>query len=262
VSAVLGPTRGARVSRLLAPAIVGVAVLAGWEIFVRVRHIRPFLLPRPSAIWAQLDANAGDILDSARVTGANALVGLVAGTVLGVLAALVASRFRLVDELLVPLAAAVNAMPIIALAPIFNTMFSTTSSVPRRLVVTLVVFFPIFVNALRGLRQVAPIHRELLDSYAASGWEFARKVRVPNALPFVFTGLRLAASLAVIAAVVAEYFGGVQNGLGTRITSAAANTAYPRAWAYVAAACALGLVFYLAATLLERLATPWRRTPP
>lgn len=248
-----------RASRWAAPLVVGVAFLAGWEALVRINHIRPFLLPRPSAIWDQITVNGGDILDSARVTGMNALVGLLAGTVLGVVAALIASRFRIVDELLVPLAAAVNAMPIIALAPIFNTMFSTTSAVPRRLVVTLVVFFPLFVNALRGLRQVAPIHRELLDSYAASGWTFARKVRMPNALPFVFTGLRLAASLAVIAAVVAEYFGGIQNGLGSRITSAAANTAYPRAWAYVAAACALGLVFYLVATLLERLATPWRR---
>ena len=246
------------ISRWAAPVVVGVAFLVAWEAFVRLRHIRPFLLPRPSAIWAQITANADDILDSARVTGANALVGLVAGAVLGIIAALIASRFGLVDQLLVPLAAAVNAMPIIALAPIFNTMFSTTSSVPRRLVVTLVVFFPLFINALRGLRQVAPIHHELLDSYAATGWEFARKVRMPNALPFVFTGLRLASSLAVIAAVVAEYFGGVQNGLGTRITSAAANTAYPRAWAYVAAACALGLVFYLAATLLERLASSWR----
>ena len=244
--------------RWLAPIVVGVAFLAGWEALVRAYRIRPFLLPRPSAVWTQLRLNVDDILESARITGTNALVGLIAGTVLGVLAALVASRFRIVDELLVPLAAAVNAMPIIALAPIFNTMFSTTSSVPRRLVVTLVVFFPIFVNALRGLRQVQPIHRELLDSYAASGWTFARTVRIPNALPFVFTGLRLAASLAVIAAIVAEYFGGIQNGLGTRITSAAANTAYPRAWAYVAGAIALGLVFYLVATLLERLATPWR----
>lgn len=245
--------------RALPPLVVGVAFLAGWEALVRAYRIRPFLLPRPSAIWTQLVDNLDDILASARVTGTNALVGLVAGAVLGVLAALVASRFRVVDELLVPLAAAVNAMPIIALAPIFNTMFSTTSSVPRRLVVTLVVFFPLFVNALRGLRQVQPIHRELLASYAAGGWAFARTVRVPNALPFVFTGLRLAASLAVIAAIVAEYFGGIQNGLGTRITSAAANTAYPRAWAYVVAAIALGLVFYLAATLLERIATPWRR---
>jgi NitT/TauT family transport system permease protein len=247
-----------RAARLLPPVAVGLLFLAGWQLLVVAADIKPYLLPKPTAIWAQLTRNHADILDTARVTGANALVGLVVGAVLGILAALVASRFRVVDGLLVPLAAAVNAMPIIALAPVFNTMFATTSSVPRRLVVTLVVFFPLFVNALRGLRQVAPIHRELLDSYAAGGWAFARKVRLPGALPFVFTGLRLAASLSVIAAVVAEYFGGRQNGLGTRITSAAANTAYPRAWAYVAAACALGLLFYLVATALERIATPWR----
>ncbi len=86
-----------------------------------------------------------------------------------------------------------------------------------------------------------------------------RLVRLPAALPFFFTGLRQASSLAVIAAVVAEYFGGLQNGLGSRITSAAANTAYPRAWAFVVGACVLGLVFYLAALLLERLVMPWRR---
>ncbi|HEU4348236.1 MAG TPA: ABC transporter permease [Actinoplanes sp.] len=255
-------TRSGRVPRVLTPVLVGIAFLAGWEAMVQLNDIRPYLLPAPSAIWAQIVDNNAEILASARVTGANALVGLIAGAVLGILVALVASRFRVVDSLLVPLAAAVNAMPIIALAPIFNTMFSTTSSVPRRLVVTLVVFFPLFINALRGLRQVAPIHRELLDSYAAGGWTFARVVRIPNALPFIFTGLRLASSLAVIAAVVAEYFGGVQRGLGTRITSAASNTAYPRAWAYVAAACALGLVFYLAATLLERIAMPWRTIQP
>lgn len=249
-----------RAARVGIPVAFGILFLAGWQLLVVANDIKPYLLPAPTAIWTQLDRNAADILATARVTGTNALVGLVVGAVLGILAALVASRFRVVDSLLVPLAAAVNAMPIIALAPIFNTMFSTTSAVPRRLVVTLVVFFPLFVNALRGLRQVAPIHRDLLDSYGAGGWTFARLVRVPGALPFVFTGLRLAASLAVIAAVVAEYFGGRQNGLGTRITSAAANTAYPRAWAYVAAACALGLLFYLVATALERIATPWRTT--
>ncbi len=249
-----------RAARIGIPVVFGVLFLVAWQALVVGNDIKPYLLPKPSAIWTQIADNIADILRTARVTGTNALVGLVAGAILGILAALVASRFRVVDSLLVPLAAAVNAMPIIALAPIFNTMFSTTSAVPRRLVVTLVVFFPLFVNALRGLRQVEPIHRELLDSYAASGWTFARTVRVPGALPFVFTGLRLAASLAVIAAVVAEYFGGLQNGLGTRITSAASNTAYPRAWAYVAAACALGLLFYLVATALERIATPWRTT--
>jgi NitT/TauT family transport system permease protein len=248
-----------RAVRIGIPIVVGVLFLAGWQALVVGNDIRPYLLPKPSAIWEQIVHNRGDIVTTARVTGTNALVGLLAGAILGILVALVASRFRVVDSMLVPLAAAVNAMPIIALAPIFNTMFSTTSSVPRRLVVALVVFFPLFINALRGLRQVAPIHRELMDSYAASGWTFARTVRIPGALPFVFTGLRLGAALAVIAAVVAEYFGGLQNGLGTRITSAASNTAYPRAWAYVAAACALGLLFYLVATALERIAMPWHK---
>lgn len=248
--------------RIGIPVVVGVLFLLGWQLLVVANDIKPYLLPSPSAIWTQFHRNFHDIFSTARVTGTNALVGLLVGAVLGILAALVASRFQVVDSLLVPLAAAVNAMPIIALAPIFNTMFSTTSAVPRRLVVTLVVFFPLFVNALRGLRQVRPIHRELMDSYAAGGWTFARTVRIPGALPFVFTGLRLAASLSVIAAVVAEYFGGRQNGLGTRITSAAANTAYPRAWAYVAAACVLGLIFYLVATALERIATPWRTPGP
>jgi NitT/TauT family transport system permease protein len=248
-----------RAARIGIPIAVGVLFLAGWQALVVGNDIKPYLLPKPTAIWEQMVHNRADILTTARVTGTNALVGLLAGAILGILVALVASRFRVVDSMLVPLAAAVNAMPIIALAPIFNTMFSTTSSVPRRLVVALVVFFPLFINALRGLRQVAPIHRELMDSYAAGGWTFARTVRIPGALPFVFTGLRLAAALAVIAAVVAEYFGGLQNGLGTRITSAASNTAYPRAWAYVAAACALGLLFYLVATALERIAMPWHK---
>jgi len=248
-----------RAARIGIPIAVGVLFLAGWQALVVGNDIKPYLLPKPTAIWEQMVHNRADILTTARVTGTNALVGLLAGAILGILVALVASRFRVVDSMLVPLAAAVNAMPIIALAPIFNTMFSTTSSVPRRLVVALVVFFPLFINALRGLRQVAPIHRELMDSYAAGGWTFARTVRIPGALPFVFTGLRLGAALAVIAAVVAEYFGGLQNGLGTRITSAASNTAYPRAWAYVAAACALGLLFYLVATALERIAMPWHK---
>jgi len=87
---------------------------------------------------------------------------------------------------------------------------------------------------------------------------FARLVRLPGALPFVFTGLRQASSLAVIAAVVSEYFGGLQDGLGSRITSAAAFTAYPRAWAYVVGACVLGLIFYLATLVAERFAMPWR----
>ncbi|MEV4347562.1 ABC transporter permease [Actinoplanes sp. NPDC049596] len=243
---------------VLPPVAVGIAAIVAWELIVSLGRIAPFILPAPSAIWRELVAQRQNVWEAALASGANALIGLAGGAVLGVLAAMAASRFRPLTEVSLPFAAVLNALPIIALAPILNNMFESTSSIPRRLVTAIIVFFPVFVNTLRGLREVDPLHQELMHTYAASGWTFARKVRLPGALPYVFTGLRQASSLAVIAAVVAEYFGGLQTGLGSRITSAAAFTAYPRAWAFVVGACLLGLAFYLTTLLLERLAMPWR----
>jgi NitT/TauT family transport system permease protein len=246
-------------SALWPPLLFGVAFLSLWEWFVDARDVKPFVLPKPSAIFEQLRQNHDTILHAAWATGQNALVGLAIGLAAGLLAALLASRLRSLDDMLTPLAAAMAAIPIVALTPIFNTMFASTSSTPRRLVVAIYVFFPIFVNTLRGLRQIDPVHAELMRSYAASPWTTTRVVRLPGALPFFFTGLKIASSGAVIAAIVSEYFGGLQRGLGPAITSAAAASAYPRAWAIVTAAIALGLVFYLVAVLAERLAMPWQR---
>jgi NitT/TauT family transport system permease protein len=252
-------TWGDRLKQVLPPILVAIGFIAVWQAFVKIQDIKPFLLPAPSLVWDQLKNNWDQIWKATKATGMNALVGLAVGTFLGILMALISSRFKIFTELTLPLSAAINAMPIIALAPMFNNMFSTTSAIPRRLIVTIIVFFPIFVNVLKGLRQVEPTQLELMRSYAAPDLAVQRKVRIPNALPFLFTGLKLAASLCVIAAVVAEYFGGLQNGLGSRITSAAANSAYGRAWAYVVAACGLGLAFYVATVVLERLAMPWNR---
>jgi NitT/TauT family transport system permease protein len=243
------------------PVLFGIAFLALWEWFVNVRDVKPYVLPKPSAIWEQLRDNHDAILTAAWATGQNALVGLAVGLVVGLAASLLASRVRALDAMLTPLAAAVAAIPIVALTPVFNTMFASTSTIPRRLVVAIAVFFPIFVNTLKGLRQVDPVHAELMHSYAARPWTIMRVVRLPGALPFFFTGLRIASSAAVIAAVVSEYFGGLQKGLGPAITSAAAASAYPRAWAIVTAAIGLGLAFYLAALLAERVAMPWQRRP-
>ncbi|MEO6821089.1 MAG: ABC transporter permease subunit, partial [Candidatus Nanopelagicales bacterium] len=154
-----------------APLVVGLMFLLLWELFVVARKIPAYVLPKPSVIWVQMRANVGDIWSSFLVSGSNALVGLLIGAVLGVVAAVLASRTRFVDELLSPLAAAVAAMPIVALAPIFNTMFTSTSTTPRRLIVVIVVFFPMFVSTLRGLRQVDPVHQELMTSYASSSWQ-------------------------------------------------------------------------------------------
>ncbi|MGS2804811.1 ABC transporter permease [Nocardia sp. MW-W600-9] len=244
----------------LPPIVVGVVLVVLWQVVTVVAGVPSFLLPAPSAIAGQFVDNAGRILDAALATGANALVGLVLGAVLGIAAAVLAVRFDVVDGLLTPLAAAAAAVPIVALAPLLNTMYSTTTETPRRIVVTIVVFFPVFVSTARGLRQVPKVQADLMTSYAATGWQITRTVRLPAALPHLFTGLRIAAPGAVIAAVIAEYFGGLQNGLGSRITSAAANTAYPRAWAYVVGAMAVGLVFLVAVLLLEQL-TRRPRTP-
>jgi NitT/TauT family transport system permease protein len=246
------------VRRVGTPVVFGVAFLVAWQLFVDVRKIPRYLLPSPSAIGGQLAENLDDVTSAAMASGTNALVGLAAGAVLAIAAAVLAMRARVIEQLLSPLAAAVSAMPIVALAPVLATMFSATSDLPRRIVVLVVVFFPVFVNTVRGLTRIDPVHAELMRAYAASGWALTRVVRLPQAVPYVFTGLRVASSLAVISAVVAEYFGGLQNGLGSRITSAASNTAYARAWAYVVAAVVLGMLFYLAALAAERAATRGR----
>lgn len=237
----------------LPPLVVGVAIVGLWQVLTVAAGVPSFLLPAPSAIAEALRANHSGIIDAALATGKNALVGLVVGILGGITAAIVAVRFRPVDGLLTPLTAAAAAVPIVALAPLLNSMYSTTTDLPRRLVAAIVVFFPVYVSTIKGLRQAPRVHVDLMTSYAASGWQVTRTIRLPAALPHLFTGLRIAAPGAVIAAIIAEYFGGPQHGLGSRIISAAANTAYPRAWAYVTAAMLLGLLFLAAVVLAEQL---------
>ncbi|CAN5294285.1 hypothetical protein BH11ACT4_BH11ACT4_18420 [soil metagenome] len=241
------------VRRVIPPVVLGVLVLAAWELLVQVAKIQPYLLPAPSAIGKQLGLVWGGLWAAMLATGSNALAGLIGGAIVAIVLALVASRLRFVDQLVAPIVAAIAVVPIVALAPVLTNMFGATSETPRRLIVGIVVFVPVFVNTLRGLRQVLPVHRDLMRAYAASPWQLTKTVTLPGALPYVFTGINIASSLAVISAVVAEYFGGLQNGLGSRITSAAANSAYPRAWAYVFGAIVLGLAFYAATLLIERL---------
>jgi NitT/TauT family transport system permease protein len=263
-----------RVQRSLPALAWGALFLFAWEMLVKVRNIKPFLLAPPSAIGKELRRDLarmfdeGDsnlpfaiknsfVLSAARSTATNAAMGLILGAFVGVLVALVAQRFSAVGSILSPISAAFNTMPIVALGPIFYNLFGATSEGARRIVVALVAFFPVFVNTLKGLTQVDPVHEELMRSYAASDSAFLRLVRLPNALPFAITGLRVAASLSVIAAVVVEYFGGVQNGLGSKVGSAMKQSQTAKAWSYITAAIVLGLAFYGFGVLLERWIMPW-----
>jgi NitT/TauT family transport system permease protein len=247
---------------LVPPLVFGVAFLLLWEGAVALFDWKPYFLPPPSDIWQAFVDNAELVRDAAWVSGSNAFVGLVIGTLLGVAMAFVLMRFDLLDQLVTPLALAVNAIPIFVLVTVFNNMFSITSEVPRRLMVTLVVYFIVLVNVARGLRQVSPTHLELLRSYAASPTQVLVKARVPNAVPYLFTALKVAAPVAVITSFVAEYFGGSQNGLGARIASNTATSKNAVAWAYVLGACLLGLTFYLVSVALESITNNRRGVAP
>jgi len=239
------------------PLLIAVVFLAAWQLLVVTQEIEPYLLPAPSLIGSNFFTDIDKMWGTALYTGTTALLGLMFGTILGIAMALVAQRFVLINNLITPLAAGLAAVPIIALTPVLNNMFSITSRTPRVLVTMIIVFFPMLVNVTRGLIQVQTVQVELMRSMNAQPKTVLRVLRIPNAIPFFFTGLKIAAPLSVIAALVAEYFGGPQEGLGSRIASSAANTAYGRAWAYVVAAIITGLVFYLIVVAVERWTTPW-----
>lgn len=241
--------------RVLAPIVFGVAAVVVWEVLVAALAIKPFVLPAPSGIWAEFVGRFPTILQSAGVTGLNALLGLVVGVVLAIVAAVVAALLDTVDELTQPLVTALSVIPIAALAPVLYTMYGADQQTARVIVAALAVFVPVYVNALRGLRQVQPVHRDLMRANAATGWQATRTVTLPGAVPHLFTGIRIASSLAVISALIAEYFGGPVNGLATAITSAISYSATSLAYAFVLGSVLLGLLFFVVALGLERLAT-------
>lgn len=243
--------------RIPAPLVAGVAIGVVWEGLLAVLRPDGFVLPPPSSIVGAMVEDAGSIWKATTITGWVILSGLVAGVIVAVIAALLVDRFRTAREAITPLAVAVNAVPIIALAPIFNNWFGLTSIRSNQLIVVLLVSFPVFINTVKGLSLADPAQIELMESYAAGRWRITREVRIPTALPLFFTALKLASSLAVIGAIVAEYFGGRQDALGPLITQAAGLTRYDEAWAAVLAGTLVGAVLYTAAVVAERYVMPW-----
>ncbi len=244
---------------ILPPLLFGVVFLTAWELLIEWREVKPYVMVKPSAVWSAMLDNFTPIRTAAGVTGGNALTGLVLGTVFGVVLAMVASAVRPLGELINPLATAVNAVPIVVVVAVLTRMYEADSETPRRIMAMMVVFFVVFVNVLRGLRETNPTQLELMKSYAASPLQQFRTVRLPNAMPYLFTGIRVAAPLAVITAVVAEYFGGKKNGLGSGITSFLSTAKKDVGLAYVAGASALGVACFAAAAILEYVAVPWQR---
>jgi len=259
------PKRAARVGRsirLYVPAIVvAVGTIGLWELLIRIFEVRAFILPAPSAIAAALLDNWGagrwPLFLSAQTTLFEAVGGLVIGTAVGVVIAFGVARWANARDAVLPFAVAANAIPIIAIAPIFNAWFGVTNPLSKMMIAALLVFFPIMINVTRGLTAVEPAAVELMHSYAASEWTILRKVRLPNALPFFLTALKVATTLSLIGAIVGEYFGGSSTVIGRVVVQSASALRFDVTWAAILLAAVTGITFYLAIVALERILIPW-----
>ena len=241
-----------------APAIVlFVVALIAWETVVAAFNIQGFLLPRPSVIAQTFVAELSVIVPAGLFTLREALGGFVIGSLLGALAALATARWALVHEGMMPFAIAVNSTPIVALAPIMNNWFGITNPLAKMSIVAVIVFFPVMINMVRGLTQVDAGALELMRSYAASEISVLRRVRFPNALPYLFSALKVASTLSVIGAIVSEYFGCSREALGVYISQQAALFHFAEAWGAIIVACIMGIGFYLIILLVERVVMPW-----
>ncbi len=240
------------------PAIIlFVAVLVIWEGAVYLLQIQRFLLPAPSVIWQAFVENFDRLVHIGWFTTKEALGGLAIGCSAGILVALATARWAIASETLLPFAIAANSVPIIAFAPILNNWFGVDNPFSKMMIVAVIVFFPMMINTVRGLTLVDPAAVELMRSYAASELTILRKVRLPNALPYMFNAFKVAATLSMIGAVVSEYFGGNRSALGVFITQEAAQFRFQNSWAAIIIACIVGITLYLAVVTVERFTIPW-----
>ena len=262
------PPRPGRTARLrgtlryYVPALVVLFVgLLLWEGLIRLLEVRAFILPAPSAIGAALVENWSGgrwpLLPAVTATLQEAIGGLIIGTTIGVIVGFGVARWGSVRDSILPVAVAANAIPIIAIAPIFNNWFGVLNPVSKMMIAALLVFFPVMINVTRGLSQVDPSALELMRSYAASEWAVLAKLRMPNALPYFLTALKVATTLSLIGAVVGEYFGGTTTVIGRVVVQSASGLRFDVTWAAILLVAIAGIGMYLVVLAIERVLIPW-----
>ncbi|EPX83091.1 ABC-type nitrate/sulfonate/bicarbonate transport system, permease component [Rubellimicrobium thermophilum DSM 16684] len=254
-------TRGGRdrssLVRALVPLIFGTTVLAVWELLVRGLAVPPAILPAPSRIAQTFVASTGLLWgDFVQTILKGALSGLAIGVAAALIAAILVDRFDFLRRGLLPVGHFMAALPIVGIAPIMVMWFGFGWQ-SKAAVVVLMVFFPMLVNAVAGLQDTTAQQRDLMRTYGASYWQTLRMLRVPAALPFLFNGLKIASTLAMIGAIVAEFFGSPTQGVGFRIASANGALRLDMVWSAILVGALAGSTVYGIITLAERAVTFW-----
>ena len=241
----------------LPAALTGLLVVLFVEILIRAYRIPVALIPAPTQVLAALLASREVLLRDATQTFVfEVLLGFLIGSAAGTLAALLVSRFRFLELGFMPIAGVFASIPIVALAPIL--IKAVGIEWPSKMwVVAVTVFFPVLVNVARGLAEVNPLQVDLMRSYAANEVQSFSSLRVPNALPYLFTGLKIGSTLAMISAIVGEFFGATGSGLGFRIQIEVGRFAFDIVWSAIIVASVIGIGFYNLIAWLERRFTGW-----
>ncbi len=248
---------GSRAGRLLVPAIFGLTLLVVWEFVVRGLQVPGVILPPPSAIGARFSSELPTLwADFQQTFVKGALRGYAIGCSAAFLTAIAIDRSPFLQRGLLPVGNFVAALPIVGIAPILVMWFGFDWH-SKAAVVVVMVFFPVLVNTVAGLKASEAMQRDLMATYSASYLQSLLKLRLPAALPFVFNGLKIATTLALIGAIVAEFFGSPIVGMGFRITAEVGRLGLDMVWAEIAVAALAGSAFYGAVSLIERRMTFW-----
>ena len=247
----------AGLGRFLVPLLFGIALLVLWEGFVRGLNVSAVILPPPSAIWAKIVTSLPTLWgDFVQTILRGAVSGYLIGCSAAVLTAVLIDRSPFLQKGLLPVGNFVAALPIIGLAPILVAWFGFDWQ-SKAAVVVAMVFFPVLINAVAGLADSQAMQRDLMRTYGASYWQTLFKLRLPSAMPFIFNGLKIATTLALIGAIVAEFFGSPIQGMGFRISTSVGQLALDMVWAEIAVAALAGSLFYGAVSMIERGVTFW-----
>jgi NitT/TauT family transport system permease protein len=243
--------------KIFVPFLFGAWLLFLWEAIVRGAGVPPVLLPAPSAVWAKIVVSPHILWADFRQTFLKAvLAGYAIGCVSGFLVAILADRVPFLKRGLLPVGNLVSALPIIGMAPIMVMWFGFDWQ-SKAAVVVIMTFFPMLVNTVAGLAATDAMQKDLMRTYAADYWQTLVKLRLPAALPFIFNALKINSTLALIAAIVAEFFGTPIVGMGFRISTEVGRLAIDMVWAEIAVAALAGSVFYGVLALIERAVTFW-----
>ena len=243
--------------RLVVPAIFGVTLLVVWEGTVRGLGVPGVILPPPSAIAVRFANSLPTLWADFRQTFLKgALTGYVIGCSAAFLTAIAIDRSPFLQRGLLPVGNFVAALPIVGIAPILVMWFGFDWH-SKAAVVVVMVFFPVLVNTVSGLAATDSMQRDLMATYSASYWQRLIKLRLPAAMPFIFNGLKIATTLALIGAIVAEFFGSPTVGMGFRITAEVGRLSLDMVWAEIAVAALAGSAFYGLVALIERRVTFW-----